>query len=107
MNAVLIPKGSKLRGFSSSEREALYRGKVRRFTFVCMSMWDGIRQSLSAFCRSNAANIWGDTRGAATTEYIVLVSAVGLGSAVAVLWIGYALVSSFQFIRYLLLFPFP
>jgi Flp pilus assembly pilin Flp len=48
-----------------------------------------------------------DERGSAALEYMILVGTVGIGSAAAFIALGAAVVRNFQFIRYLLLFPFP
>lgn len=48
-----------------------------------------------------------DTSGAAMTEYVILVGIVGLGSAGAVIFLGVAFVHNFDFVRTLILAPFP
>jgi Flp pilus assembly pilin Flp len=53
------------------------------------------------------ATLLDDSSGAAATEYIVLVGTVALGSAVAFIAVGVALVRDFTVVRNLLLGQFP
>lgn len=47
------------------------------------------------------------TRGAAMTEYTVLIGTVALGASVALVSLGVAFVNSFESVRGLILYPFP
>jgi Flp pilus assembly pilin Flp len=53
------------------------------------------------------ARLLDDSSGAAATEYIILVGTVALGSAVAFIAVGVALVRDFTLVRNLLLGQFP
>jgi Flp pilus assembly pilin Flp len=48
-----------------------------------------------------------DSRGVVMVEYAILIGTVGIGSAVALVSLGVAFVSSFDFVRGMLLTPFP
>jgi hypothetical protein len=48
-----------------------------------------------------------DSRGAVMAEYVVLIGTVGIGSAAAFIYVGMAFVNSFNFVRGMLLTPFP
>jgi Flp pilus assembly pilin Flp len=48
-----------------------------------------------------------DSRGAAATEYAIVLGTVGLGSAVAFIAVGVAFLRNFALVRNLLLVPFP
>jgi hypothetical protein len=52
-------------------------------------------------------NLATDTRGAIMAEYVVLIGTVGIGSAAAFIYVGIAFVNSFNFVRGMLLTPFP
>lgn len=53
------------------------------------------------------ARLLDDSSGAAATEYIVLVGTVAIGSAIAFISVGVALVRDFTLVRNLLLGQFP
>lgn len=48
-----------------------------------------------------------DERGGVSLEYVIVLGSVGLGSAAAFITLGIAFVKSFEFVRFLLLCPFP
>jgi len=57
--------------------------------------------------RRRAAQLLGQARGAAMTEYTVLIGAVALVTMGAFISLGVALVVSFEARRDLILYPFP
>jgi Flp pilus assembly pilin Flp len=48
-----------------------------------------------------------DDKGAVSLEYVIVLGTVGIGSAAAFITLGVAFVKSFEFVRFLLLCPFP
>jgi Flp pilus assembly pilin Flp len=52
-------------------------------------------------------NLRNDSRGAAATEYVIILGIVGLGSAVSFIAVGVAFLKNFALVRNLLLVPFP
>jgi Flp pilus assembly pilin Flp len=52
-------------------------------------------------------SLWRDTRGLVMLEYSILIGTVALGSAIAFITVGVAIVNNFDLVRAMLVCAFP